>query len=212
MTGTQINPLEEMVEELAPLYVEYVNMLAKMFAPNRPWWTQSLTKAQQLWRWQYPDPNAPVAKGETPPPPGPRWVIMPWLEKVAPFLAGLTKPDDLGDLIEKIFTPPGGPAEQLIPLELIADVPTELLEMVQASGPFDAAKHIANVEKWWREEQGALGVLASTDVNSFPLPPEQPPIMPTDLGTMAPGWPGFGGVEQGPTGKMNIAAPGLAGQ
>lgn len=212
MSGTQINPLEEMVEELAPLYVDLVNELTQLFAPNRPWWTQSLSKKDQLWRWQYPDPNAPMAKGEAPPKPGPRWVIMPWLTQVAPFLASLTKPNDLADLVEKIYTPPGGPAEYLIPLRLIAEQPPDLLEMVQASGPFDAAKHIAQVERWFQEEQGALGVLASADVNSFPLPPDQPPVLPVELGPMGSGWPGFGGVEQGPMGKMNIAAPGLAGQ
>lgn len=191
------NPLEQLVEDLAPEYVALVQELIPVFSPNRPWWTPTLTQDQQLWRWE-----------GTPQDPGPRATVMPWLAQVAPFMHYVA-PDQLQQLVNAIFTSPA--ADTMIPLELIVELPPDLLEMVQAAGPVDASKHIAKMEKLHAARMEELGILSDPSQADFPKPPDQPPVLPVQLGSFGGGWPNFGGVAQTTTSKFNPSEPGLAG-
>lgn len=214
------NPLEQLVEDLAPEYVALVQELVPVFSPNRPWWTEALTQDQQLWRWV-----------GTPQEPGPRLEIMGgvklvggpaiqdmkpeqvqgWLPQVAAALAQkrLAFPD-LAKLIEFIFTSPA--ADKVIPLEILMDLPPELLEMVQAAGPIDAAKHIQKVEALYQKNLEGQALLATPDATGLPKPPSAPPALPGQLGTQPAGWPTYGGAPQAATSQFNPTPAGLSGQ
>jgi hypothetical protein len=135
-------------------------------------------------------------------------MIMPWLDKVAPFMFQVL-PDELQQLIQDIYTSPAAPT--MIPIQLIAEQPPELLEMVQATGPVDASKHIAKMEKLHAARMAELGILSDPAQADFPKPPDQAPVLPVQLGNQPQGWPYFGGVSQGAESKFNPSPPGLAG-
>jgi hypothetical protein len=168
----ELNPYEQLIEDGAKDYVEIVFELLEEIAPVRPWWSAELTTEQQLWRWMT----------------GPRDKVMPWLYTLASAL-GWDQQTLLRNL-EKLFTDERVAA--MIPVELAATVPLELVELVQASGPFDAAVHI---RKMVRAEEGysqAAAALASPEVLNVPEPAmevQQPP--PQVVRLMGPGGEGF---------------------
>lgn len=172
-----VNPLEELVEELSDVYVELVYEIAEELAPVRPWWTADLSADAQLWRWIGSDEE-----------PGPRAVVLPWLMAAAAHM-GATTPDEALAMIEDIFTSPA--ATDLIPADIVADIPIELLEIVQASGPKDAAKHIRKMEKMVAGRLEAVALLQNTDQ---PNVPEVPPPLPVEMAGFRGGWPEYGGV------------------
>lgn len=158
-----INPLEEMVEELAEYYVELVFELVDEFAPVRPWWTASLTADQQLWRWVGSDQE-----------PGPRAVVMPWLAAAAVFMGAQSADEAIG-MVERIFTDPA--ASDIIPPRVVAQIPVELLEIVQASGPKDAAAHIRRMEKMVAGRMEAMALLDQPDQPPYPEAPVDEPVL-----------------------------------
>lgn len=177
MSKKALNPLEALVQEGADAYVALVHELADELAPVRPWWTAELSPDEQLWRW--------IGSADKP---GPRDVVMPWLMQAAAYLGATDAQEALG-MIERIFTDASVP--DIIPPDVVIQIPTELLEIVQASGPAEAAKHIRKMEKMVEGRSAALAVLANTDQPELPV---APPPLPIDLPGYGQGWPQYGGA------------------
>lgn len=153
------NPLEEQVNYMADLYPPIVFDLTRMFAPERPWWHADLSADQQLWRWQT----------------GPREAIVVWLIEAASWYLGRPPkdPKEALDQIEAIFT--DRKADALVPLQVQARIPPELLEMVQAAGPHEAGKHIRKMERLMEGQQQAMAQLdAARQPVTVPEPPQEP--------------------------------------
>jgi len=168
----ELNPYEELIEQGAKDYVELVFELLEEIAPVRPWWHAELSTEQQLWRWMT----------------GPRDKIMPWLYDVAQFLGW--DEDTLLRNLRQLFTDERIVAR--IPAEMLALVPYELVELVQASGPYDAAEHIRKMVRAERAYAEASQALAAPDVLNVPEPAmdvQQPP--PQIVQLMGPGGQGF---------------------
>jgi len=168
----ELNPYEQLIEDGAKDYVEIVFELLEEIAPVRPWWSVELSTEEQLWRWMT----------------GPRDRVMPWLYEVARVL-GWDETTLLRNL-EKLFTDDSVAA--MIPVELAATVPIELVELVQASGPFDAATHIRKMVKAEEAYSRASAALSAPDVPNVPEPAmevQQPP--PQIVQLMGPGGQGF---------------------
>lgn len=198
MAKGDLNPLEALTEELAKDYVEDVKRLTNFFAPYRPWWTASLTPTQQLWRWM-----AKNNDGESI-----RQKVVSWLMTAGVYMGWKTADEVLAN-IEKIFTSPAAP--DLIPPDVVIEIPTELLEMVQASGPKDAATHIRKMEKMVDGQREAAAILASPDQPQVPEPPAAPPPQPVNIDG-SPGYPLYGGAPQQPGSKFGVPSePSLAG-
>lgn len=171
------NPLEALVEELAPHYVDMVFELVEMFAPESPWWSVKLSKEQQLWRWVS----------------GPRNEIMEWIYGAGPFM-GWETPEEILANWEKIFTDPKAP--MLIPAGHVISIPVELIEMVQAAGPEDAGKHVRRMEKAMEGYTSAANTLDANRTQNVPEPPLQPPPLPVEVIPGTAGWPLYGGVPR----------------
>lgn len=194
MAKQALNPLEELTEELAEDYADFVEELAEMFAPIRPWWSVDLTQDQQLWRWMT----------------GPRTEIVSWLMAAGVYM-GWKSWDETAKNLAKIFTSPAAP--DLIPPDVVIQIPPELLEMVQAGGPEQAAKHIAKMEKLAESQDAARALFASTAQPNFPEPPLQPAAQPVELTPGTQGYPLFGNVPEELSGKFGPGpAPNLAGR
>lgn len=151
MTAKELNPLEEMVEEMSDVYVDMVFELAEELAPVRPWWHADLTAEQKLWRYVGTTPEE-----------GLRSIVMPWLEAAAVAM-GAPEGDMLAaaGMVERIFTDPA--ATDLIPPALVAQIPVELLELVQGGGPKDAMKHLVLMERMVARREAAIALLSNTD-------------------------------------------------
>ena len=184
MAAKEINPLEQMVEDLSDQYVELVYELVEEFAPIRPWWSADLNANQQFWRYMGTD----VEKGL-------RATILPWLMEAAALMgAAPGDPVAAAGMVEEIFTSPA--ATDIIHPELVAQIPVEILELVQASGPKDAEKHLVKMEKM-AVERGQLGALFTPTA-----PAEEPQAMstmepsaplPVELPGYTASWPEYGG-------------------
>lgn len=176
----KVNPLEEMVEELSDIYVDMVYDLTQQFAPARPWWSEELSEAQQLWRWMdaKDDEGVPV-----------RDVIIGWL-MAAGAAMGYASAEEALQHIEEYFTSPA--AADLIPPAIVAQIPFELLEMVQASGPRDAANHIRKMERLLEDRAVLMDVIGAPESPKLPVAPAPLPIE-----LLQGGWPLYGGAPQG---------------
>lgn len=166
-----VNPLEQMVLDMADYYVELVEMLTAEIAPVRPWWTEELKPDEQLWRYM-----------------DVREEIMAWLMQ-AGALMGYTTADDVLAHLEELFT-----SERTVdvwPPAFVAEIPVALLEMVQATGPKEAAKHIRKMERLFAARAEALGILSNTDQPDIP---ELPPPLPIETLPGTAGWPLYGGA------------------
>lgn len=172
-----LNPLEELTQEMADIYVELVYDLVDELAPVRPWWTKTLTIDEQLWRW--------TGDAVTP---GPRGPVLEWLMEAARYMGAKDAADAISK-IEEIFTSPA--AESLIPPEVVASIPIELLEIIQASGPHEAMLHIRKLEKVFEGRQQAVQLLNQPDQ---PTIPAIPPPEPIQLAGYTQGWPEYGGT------------------
>lgn len=172
------NPWEDLVEELSAAFVDLVYELVDEFAPNRPWWEKTLTTDQQLWRWIYGPSNTPQD--------GTRMKVIPWLIEAAVYMGANTAEEAMA-MIEDTFTSPS--AEDLVPLAVQAQIPVELLEIVQAVGPHDAALHIQKMERLVKERQSIVADLAST---STPEIPNVPPPLPIEAAPGTAGSPLYG--------------------
>lgn len=192
MAKNDVNPLEELTEQLADDYADYVEELTEMFAPVRPWWSTELSQDAQLWRYMT----------------GGRAQIVAWLTAAGVYMGWKTWEETLQKL-DQIFTSPAAP--DLIPPDVVIDMPPELLEMVQSAGPAETASHIRKMEKLVEGQQAAAALLASTNQPNFPEPPIQPAAMPVELVPGTAGWPNFGMVPQemgskfGPGDVANLA-------
>lgn len=178
----RVNPLEQMTEDMALVYVALVKELVPTFAPYRPWWTADVSADQQLWRWVGSDAE-----------PGPRAEVLDWLMKAGASMGYVSADETLAN-IETIFTSPT--ATDLIPLQLVAEVPLSLLEMVQGSGPRDAGNHIRKMERMMVGRMEGLALLAATNQPNFPEPPVVPAPLPVELAPGTEGFPLFGLAPQ----------------
>lgn len=179
MASQDINPLEQLTEDLAEHYVAMVFRLTEHFAPVRPWWHAGLTPDQQLWRWIT----------------GPREEILTWLAAAGAAM-GWTSMEEVLANVEQIFTSPA--ATDLIHPQIVAQIPVELLEMVQAAGPRDFGNHIRKMERMIEGRAAAFAALEESDQPMIPGPPDQPPPMPVELMPGTAGWPLYGMAPQGP--------------
>lgn len=205
MASDAINPLEALTERFAHEYVLDVKRYTKMFAPVRPWWTAKLSADAQLWRWEAPD-GAVAADGTKI---SLRDAILPWLMTATAHMGAKDAKEAL-DMIEDIFTSVSAP--DLIPPEVVAQIPPELLEMVQAAGPEDAAKHIRKMERMHEGRMQAVAVLAQTNQPDVPEPPDVPPMLPTEMQPGTAGWPLYGNAPQQPEADHGQQSePSLAG-
>jgi hypothetical protein len=192
----QINPLEAMVEDFATVYVDLVKSIAATMAPFRPWWTADLSPDEQLWRWS----------GDG----GPRQEVLDWLMQAGAYM-GWQNADEVLAHIEDIFTSPA--AQDLIPPEVVVQIPVALLEMVQGTGPKDTANHIRKMERMQVGRLQALSLLANTDQPSIPEPPIQPPPEPVQLADGAAGYPLYGMAPQELGSKKGLpTTPNLSGR
>lgn len=175
----EVNPKEELVEEMSQLYVQFVFDLVEEFAPERPWWHEDLTAEQQLWRWMS----------------GPRNEIMQWLYTAGMHM-GWEEPEETLKNLEELFTSPT--VTTLLPLPLQIQIPTELVEMVQSAGPADTAKHIRKMEKMAEGSAAARSAMTAARESqpNVPEPPDQPPPLPTELVPGTEGWPLYGAVPR----------------
>lgn len=169
----KLNPLEEMVEILAADYPDLVAELQKEIAPVRPWYTVDLSPDQQLWRWLDVRP-----------------VVLPWVMEAAAWMGAKTSKEAL-QMTARIFTDPA--ASDIIPPDVVSDIPEELLEIVQAVGPRDAGRHIAKMERMVMDRAAAAGILSNTDQ---PDVPDIPPPLPVELPGRSAGWPEYGGAAE----------------
>jgi hypothetical protein len=160
----QLNPLESDVHDLADAYVELVMDLVEEFAPFRPWWTTELSADQKLWRYMEV-----------------RDAIVPWLVEVGVYMGYRTWQEVL-DNLDKIWmsklpidtTPP----------EILAALPLELLELVQA-GPNDAAQHIRDMEKLFASRSQAAEAMQRAAEDATVTEPDVPELLPPTLPTKA---------------------------
>jgi hypothetical protein len=182
MTADALNPLEALTERLATEYVLDVKRLTQMFAPIRPWWSATLSPDAQLWRWET----------------GPRTEIVGWLMQAGVYMGAKDETAALAK-IEDIFTSPA--AGDLIPPQVVAQIPPELLEMVQAAGPKDAGTHIRKMEAMHAGRMQAVELFKSPDVPNVPEPPIQPPPLPVELMPKTAGKPLYGMAPQEPGSK-----------
>lgn len=136
MAKGDVNPLEEMTEEGSEIYVDMVFEFLEELAPFKPWWQADISPDGQIWRW--------ITGG--------RDEILVWLEAVAPFMGWETTEEILAGIPE-IFTTVE--AENLIPQIVVAQIPSSLLEMVQAIGPEEVGKHIRKMERMMAGRQQA---------------------------------------------------------
>jgi hypothetical protein len=195
MATRDLNPLEELVEELSDTYVELVYDLTETFAPFRPWWQKDLSPDQQLWRWI----SGTTEEGESV-----RDAIMGWLMVAGAFMGFQTADETLAN-IERIFTAPEAP--DLIPPAHVASIPVELLEIIQASGPRDAANHIRKMERMVAARAEVLAQVAATDQPDIP---QVPPPQPVELMPGTAGWPTFGGAPIAETSPLGLRQQGTA--
>lgn len=128
MSKGDVNPGEQLVEDMSEEYVDMVFDMLEEIAPMSPWWQADVSPDQQLWRW--------ITGG--------RDEILAWLEAVAPFM-GYESTDEILSGIDEIFT--SAKAEGAVPQHIVAQIPIPLLEMVQAAGPEEAEKHIKKMER-----------------------------------------------------------------
>lgn len=150
----KLNPMEELTSFAADCYVELVEELLDEIAPYRPWFSQQLGDDEALWRWEEQ-----------------REPIIDWLVQCGIFM-GMKTYQELLDRLEEFWMSPL--LVDMVPPEVIDQLPLELLEMVQA-GPKDAADHIRRVEKLHERKR-----LAGADLPP-PLPvapPENSPAPP----------------------------------
>lgn len=171
--------MEELVELGAKEYVELVKELAADLAPVRPWWHKDLSPDQQLWRWIS----------------GPRDEIMTWIVEAGAHMGWETVEEVLQHL-EELFTSPR--TEVLLPLHVQAAIPLALIEMVQAAGPKDTAKHIRKMVRMEEGRLQALAYLQNEDQPNVPEPTQevdQPPTAPVEL-LPGEGYPAYGHVPR----------------
>lgn len=183
----RVNPLEELTEEMAQIYVELVNELVEEIAPVSPWWSVKLTQDQQLWRWMS----------------GPREQILSWLMAAGVYMGWKTWQETL-DNLDQIFTSPVAP--DAIPPDVVIDIPPELLEMVQAAGPVDTAKQIRKMEKLAQAQAEARQLLSTTGQPNVPEPPLQPPPLPVELAPGTEGYPLYGEAPTEPGSKFGLGS------
>lgn len=183
MAAELLNPYEELTEELAEVFKEMVFLVVEEYAPIRPWWEKSLTAEQQLWRWIYGPSNTPED--------GTRMLVLPWIMKAARFLGAETTEEAL-KVIADIFTTQE--AVDAIPPAVVAEIPTELLEIVQAAGPFDAATHIRKMERMVERRMPLVEALATADVPPLSV---VPPPLPIEIAPGTSGWPLYGQAPVG---------------
>lgn len=166
MANPQMNPIEELTDEMADTYVELVLELAEDIAPFRPWWHEELSPDAQVWRWQ--KMRAPIVE---------------WLAEVSPYMDWPDLSAALAGLRE-LFT---GPIEQRIPGALLVDDRADgLKELVQSAGPRDAARHIRRVEAMTQRRAQAAALMTPTDPYQAPPGPAdvqmpEPPALPPPL-------------------------------
>ena len=184
MTTQVLNPLEQMVEDLAQDYVDLVNDLAQEFAPVRPWWDAQLSADEQLWRWQ-----------------SERDPIMAWLMEAGVHM-GYASGDETLKNLEEIFT--NEAVIDMVPAEFVITVPPSLLEMVQSSGPKEAAKHIRKMEQAVVRHNKGMALLQNQGQPNFPEPPNQPPPLPV---TEVPGTAGYPLYGMAPTDAAGAFQP-----
>lgn len=169
-----VNPLEELVSEMADVYVEMVKDLAKHIAPVRPWWHVDLTPDQQVWR--YLDI---------------REEVMAWLMTTGAYM-GFESGEDVLNNLEAIFT--DEKIVDLVPAEHVIAIPIALLEAVQAQGPEEVAKYLRKMEKMAQGRAAALGLLEANRTQNIPEAPNAPPPLPIEVLPRTSGWPLYGGA------------------
>lgn len=174
-----LNPLEELTEEMADIYTELVYELVETLAPVRPWWVKALSADEQLWRW--------VGSAEKP---GPRLPVLAWLMEAAAYFGAKDATEALAK-IEEIFESPAAPT--LIPPEVVSEIPLELLEIVQANGAKEAGQHIRKMEKMVEGRMQAVALLNQPDQ---PDVASTPPVEPIVLPGETRGWPSYGGQAE----------------
>lgn len=142
------NPMEELTLEFGDRYVELVMMAAETFAPRRPWWFVELSPDEQLWRW------LDMRDG-----------IMGWLVEVAAYLPSVNTMEDLLASLEDVFTKP---IDDIVPAAVLTDERGDALkELVQAAGPWEAAKHIRKMERLVANRQPAMDALDEASQDQY---------------------------------------------
>jgi hypothetical protein len=109
---------------------------------------------------------------------------------------GWRSPGEIMAKWETIFTDPM--ATTLIPPDIVAEMPVEILEMIQASGSEDCGKWVRKMEK---RVEGFMAASSALDQErasqpNFPEPPNAPPPLPVELLPGTAGWPLWGAVPQ----------------
>lgn len=181
------NPLEVLTKELSDVYVALVNYLATFIAPVGPWWEADLDPDDQLFRWE-----------GTIDQPGPRLPILEWLMQAGVYMGWKDSAEVLAN-IEKIFTDQH--AADVIPPDLHENPEknegfVDLLEMVQATGPHEAAVHIRKMERLHENRLQGAAILKNSDQPVIPPTPRRPPLAPVELLPNTGGYPNFGFVPQ----------------
>jgi hypothetical protein len=150
------NPLEAMVDDLADRYVGLVEELTQTFAPMRPWYSPDLTPDEQLWRYLEQ-----------------RDAIVGWLTDAGAAMLWSSWQETLTRL-EELFTSPV--VIDRLPMDLIVDERGDVVrQLVQASGPKEAAKHIRKMEKMIEGRAQATQQL-DTARKGFNFPDIPPPL------------------------------------
>lgn len=152
----RVNDMEEDVRWLADEYVNMVMSEVEEFAPAHPWYSKVLTANEKLARYMDVRPK-----------------IVEWLAEVG-IAMGYKSWGELLKNLEVVFT--GQLFNDMVPLDLQVQVPVALVELVQA-GPFDAAKHIREMETLFERRRLAsqqLDVAASLPPPTVPLPTTLP--------------------------------------
>ena len=150
------NPLEAMVDDLADRYVGLVEELTATFAPMRPWYAETLSPDEQLWRYLEQ-----------------RDAIVGILTDMGAAMGYASWAETLQKL-EIIFESPV--VLDRLPMELVVDERADVLrEMAQASGAHTAAVHIRRMEKMIEGRAQATQQL-DTARKGFDFPDIPPPL------------------------------------
>lgn len=132
----KLNPLEELVYELADDYVDQVFELAEDIAPYRPWYHVELKPDEQVMRYM----SAPTTGAQSI-----RDALVTWLSDASPYM-GWSSVQEAIDGLYRLFTDPAVP--RTVPAVLLVDERLDVIrEMVQAQGPRETASHIKRVER-----------------------------------------------------------------
>lgn len=145
----KLNPIEELVYELADDYVDQVFELAEDIAPYRPWYHVELKPDEQVMRYM----SAPTGGQQSI-----RDALVTWLSDASPYMGWGSVQEAIDGLYE-LFT--GRDVIQRIPGVLMADERLDVIrEMVQAQGPRETANHIKRVERMAQRRLQASAMLS----------------------------------------------------